>query len=310
MMVACVIGYWFYSYLQKGKTDVPALNGRHSVSGDLILYPDFWKAGSGVCDGNVSIWTVVAVVSHATNFDSRSVIRRTWGGRIAERNGYRLIFVLALPETGKVQVKIDKEDVAERDIVQLNYVDVYDKLTVKSTSILRWVHRYCGNAKYVLKIDDDSFLNPELFHQFLLRQLQNEEKAIYGLCWSNGRPVRNPHRKWYLSLSDFPDSRFPDYVDGPAYLVSGSAVPDLIAAFDSVWFIPLEDVFVTGLCATYANVRRIHVPQFLSLGPPTFCSVLRHIVVHNINVTEVDRFWSLLLIAASSASTLEQCPET
>ena len=46
-----------------------------------------------------------------------------------------------------------------QDLVQEEFVDTYDNLTLKTVAGLRWVSLYCSRARYVLKIDDHVFVN-------------------------------------------------------------------------------------------------------------------------------------------------------
>jgi len=40
-----------------------------------------------------------------------------------------------------------------------DFQDTYRNLTYKGVAALRWISRYCSHARYVLKTDDDIFVN-------------------------------------------------------------------------------------------------------------------------------------------------------
>ena len=42
-----------------------------------------------------------------------------------------------------------------------DFHDTYLNLTLKTTFLLKWVTARCSNAKFVFKVDDDVFVNPE-----------------------------------------------------------------------------------------------------------------------------------------------------
>ena len=44
-------------------------------------------------------------------------------------------------------------------MIQENFLDSYHNLTYKSVMWLRWTAEYCPKAKYLLKMDDDIFVN-------------------------------------------------------------------------------------------------------------------------------------------------------
>ena len=46
-----------------------------------------------------------------------------------------------------------------KDVIVEDFVDAYNNLTIKSIMGLKWAAQYCGNAKYVFKVDDDMFVN-------------------------------------------------------------------------------------------------------------------------------------------------------
>jgi len=45
------------------------------------------------------------------------------------------------------------------DLIVANFMDSYDNLTLKTMSALEWVDTYCNQSEFVLKTDDDMFIN-------------------------------------------------------------------------------------------------------------------------------------------------------
>ena len=80
----------------------------------------------------------------------------------------------------------------------------------------------------------------------------------------NTIPIRDPASKWYLPPTFYPLNIFPSFLSGTAYVFTGSLVPALYHCALRTPFINLEDVFLTGLCAstqlklklTHNNVMR------------------------------------------------------
>lgn len=307
--VAAVVGCVLY-FLSNVRYNVGAdfpfpLRGSRNAS----LYADILKSNDALCVAsftaqNETALVLIAVLSDAAHFEWRSAVRRTWG-RIARGDGtFRLMFVVARPRTGHLQTGIDEEHRVHGDLLQLDYVEAYDQLTVKSASAIRWFVAHCPLAAYLLKIDEDSFLNPTRFFRFLRERPDHDRgrKVIYGKVWSGSWPRRDPTDKWYLPPEVYPHGRLPDYVDGPAYLVGADAASALITAFDVLPYLHLEDVFLTGLCAAYAQVELVHEPHFLLHGAPTSCDKLRYYVAfHGVPLSQMD-------LAASMA--LDTCVET
>ena len=60
--------------------------------------------------------------------------------------------------------------------------------------------------------------------------------------------------KWGYSDEMWPWSRLPKYLDGPCYLISGSAVGPLLAAAQTTPYFISEDVYLFGLCSRKVGV--------------------------------------------------------
>ena len=158
---------------------------------------------------------------------------------------------------------IEAENAQYHDIVRANFVDSYDNLTLKRLAMLNWVSTFCPRAKYLLKSDDDVYVNTEVLLQTLRNQSSvKPRKFILGRI----HPVRpvpreddipKPNTKWIMSRKEFPDDIYPSYMLGSAYAMTCSSVPDLYAASLKVHYMKIEDVFITGLCANKAGIRRI-----------------------------------------------------
>ena len=166
-----------------------------------------------------------------------------------------------------------------------DFHDTYLNLTLKTTFLLKWVTARCSNAKFVFKVDDDVFVNPEKLwstlessHLFSVMVnipdknnkmvSSNIDYALIGLSYQalilrrqlklyclpghvmNSIPIRDPASKWYLPPTFYPLNIFPSFLSGTAYVLTGSLVPALYHCTLRTPFINLEDVFLTGLCAS------------------------------------------------------------
>lgn len=54
-----------------------------------------------------------------------------------------------------------------KDIVELNIKEKYKYLVIKITALLQWIFVHCNNPEYILKVDDDVFLNSYLLINYL-----------------------------------------------------------------------------------------------------------------------------------------------
>ena len=60
-----------------------------------------------------------------------------------------------------VQRSVMTEAEDNNDIIVEDFHDTYLNLTLKTTYLLKWVNSNCDKTKFVFKVDDDVFVNPD-----------------------------------------------------------------------------------------------------------------------------------------------------
>eukprot|EP00106_Octopus_bimaculoides_P004294 XP_014771736.1 PREDICTED: beta-1,3-galactosyltransferase 1-like isoform X2 [Octopus bimaculoides] len=210
------------------------------------------------CSDSVQI--LVAVCSAPINILRRNTIRETWGQYARNNSNFKMVFFEGVTHGPGVQDDIHEESVKYGDIVQENYIDHYANLSLKSIAYLRWVSSSCRKVKFVLKTDDDMYINLPLLEKTLMNMKRS--RFIMGLLFKHVAPIRDSSSKWYTPISKYPKNEFPEYVSGTAYLISGDLVPELYAeSFNGKRFW-LEDVYITGMLANRVNATRIDSSKF------------------------------------------------
>ena len=96
-----------------------------------------------------------------SHYKRRMVIRETWGNpKYYPDVKVRVVFVMGKTfDKEEVQSSLEYEAEQYGDIVQEDFLDSYKNLTYKGIGALKWVTKYCSHAKFVLKADDDIFVN-------------------------------------------------------------------------------------------------------------------------------------------------------
>ena len=74
--------------------------------------------------------------------------------------------MLGLPSQAAQQEELDRENEEHQDLVQGNFLDTYYNLTYKSVMGHLWVSQFCRQAEFVVKTDDDQFV--DLYEVFTL----------------------------------------------------------------------------------------------------------------------------------------------
>jgi len=244
---------------------------------------------------------LVAVFSAPRNKEARSVIRKTWGKKFQEYPGVKMIFMLGRSPDSDLHKSLMLEAEDHNDVVLEDFHDTYLNLTLKTTFLLKWVGKDCPAAKFVFKVDDDVFVNTEkmwvtldsshLFSSMVsvpdkngIATPSNIDYALIGHVM-NTVPIRDPTSKWYLPPNFYPLNIFPKFLSGTGYVFTGSLVPALYSCSLKTPFINLEDVFLTGLCATtQLGLRLTHNEDFvwrpMAIGGSHTCYFKHSVTVH------------------------------
>ena len=274
-------------YKRKTKTVKSAPRGprnmvRPSLYSNYVLSPDPCKERA--------VTLVICAAIKRDNSQARQVIRETWGKPGTDRDSpVVLLFFIGSPkpdENPDVQKQIQKEYNIYYDIVQGEYIEDYRNLTLKSIQALKWVSMECKQAKYVLKADDDVYVNLAL----LVKTLDEKSSELSGKPFVIGYviekswPIRDPSNKWFTSWEDYPDQPYPRYANGGCgYAMTGSAAFAIRHAVAKVNFLKMEDVYITGVCAQQAGVPVLHDARFTKKSPKG-----RHLM--NTQITRGDLF--------------------
>ncbi|XP_040899192.1 beta-1,3-galactosyltransferase 2 [Toxotes jaculatrix] len=227
---------------------------------------------------------------------ARDAIRKTWG---APSQDTLTLFYMGLPggeQVSSIQDKLEDESRKHGDIIQMNFQDNYQNLTIKVMMMMNWLATYCPNASYVMKVDADIFVN--VF--FLIRWLRSSprEGFITGSVISDGRPRRDSNSKWHVSEEQYPEDGFPPYVSGAGYVLSADLAGRISWASRFVRMLPLEDVYV-GLCLRVLGVRPVYSLSLLTLRnlfeirnlEYNRCTFAKHIIVNGLKPSNLLQVW-------------------
>lgn len=128
----------------------------------------------------------ISIISAPKNFERRATIRQTWPNHLKNQSNVNkeldivgFGFVVGLTNDDIVQQKLMEENEIYRDILQVNMYDKYKNLSVKVTGLLNWVHNYCPQVHFVLKVDDDVYVNVHNLAT-VLYSLPPSERSVYG----------------------------------------------------------------------------------------------------------------------------------
>jgi len=247
------------------------------------------------------LYFLVMVHSAPHNFRERELIRETWGS-VSYLQGWqvRVVFLLGLAGEDRSEERtqfqagnslksrsLHSEDFVKDnprasqfhrnesvnklvmlesslhgDIIQGNFTDSFQNLTTKHIMGYRWVEEHCPTPRFVLKADDDVFV--EMFHLFNFVSAAFGSKPGPSLVCDVIPAGTSPHKTLKLGsrLRSKLFSRFyPKSCSGSAYLITPSLISRFLKATEQIPALWIDDVYMTGLVRERLGVS----PFYLNL---------------------------------------------
>ena len=243
-------------------------------NGNTYQDTKFILSNSNLCQNrNLSI--VICVAISRGNFVGRRIIRQTWGfpGTTGDSPVALIFFVGSArsEEPPSVQDNMLKEFREHQDIIQGDYIDNYHNLTIKTLSMLQWVLESCQNVKYIVKADDDIYVNIPLLIDVLktVSQKRYDKPFIIGCSLDHAPPIRNRTSKWYVSRTEYGGEEYPRYVEGGCgYAMTTTAARAIRQVSHVTPLMSMEDVYVTGICAIKARIPVLGDERFSNIHLP------------------------------------------
>lgn len=209
-------------------------------------------------DGDVT--GVLVVTSHLEHVELRSAHRRAYPRSELLRLGLRRVFLLAARPPAPAASSSEWPDRALQDegrrfhdIVQGDFHEAYRNLTYKHTMGLRWAARYCPQARFVLKMDDDIVVDLYQFVDLLKEQPAAAlSSSVLGYVLHALRPSREPANKWFVTRAEYGGEVYPDFVSGWLYATT-PGVARVLADAAARWtarerrYFWIDDLLLTGI---------------------------------------------------------------
>uniref|UniRef100_A0A182NJU5 Hexosyltransferase n=1 Tax=Anopheles dirus TaxID=7168 RepID=A0A182NJU5_9DIPT len=193
---------------------------------------------------------LVLIHSAPANLAKRNTIRASWGQQDPRA---RLIFLMGAVNTSQAQRAIERESRLHDDIVQGSFVDAYRNMTYKHVMALKWFVYHCPGARYVLKTDDDVFINTPVLYSALERVQPQRSLLLCQLVTKLS--VKRTHRsKWFVSWREYPAAYYPPHCPGYSILYSPDVAWLLYREAQRQPFFWIDDVHITGTVAQQVNV--------------------------------------------------------
>ena len=209
----------------------------------------------------------------------RDAIRNSWGSLCNQLEWCSYVFIVGCTFDNAIEEHIKEEHVKYNDVLKEPFLDTYNNLTLKSIFVLKHFVTQRVRLRYLLKVDDDSYVNILGLQRVLKENNQesNTKRSIYGYLQRGLRShnwLPKVHRPTFETINDeklqkwivprylYRKRLFPQFIAGAGYLVERQNAECILNASQTISFIHLEDVYITGLCALKCHLKRVHHSGF------------------------------------------------
>ena len=207
---------------------------------------------------------LVLVSSAPFNARRRRDIRLTWGVDSALNQRWKTLFLVAQTRNQTESEALLKEDERYRDLIRADYYEHYWNQTLKIQMAFEWASLYC-NFSFLLKMDDDTFVNVKSLISVLAKPKIPKEKLYMGHCYK--RPVVKRRGKWKVSYEDYNQTFYPDFCSGCGIVLSFDVVHLFVDLYAVVPWFKIDDVYI-GMLAEKAGVKAKYMRKFHKKKPP------------------------------------------
>ncbi|KAL3996832.1 ETS domain-containing protein Elk-4 [Sarotherodon galilaeus] len=234
-----------------------------------------------------------------SNVATRNDIRQMWGNeKLVLGQRVETVFIVGLPggsDAEHQQEKLQQENQQYHDLIQSNFQDSYNNLTIKTMVMLEWLAAHCTKASFVMKIDSDVLLNVPNLVKLLVDPSTAKQNYMTGLVWWHSPVLRNQFMKFYMPRSVIAESEYPPYPLGFAYVMSLDLPGKILGVSPQIKPIYIEDAYL-GMCLKRLGVSPTDPPEetmFLvkPSHPLSSCSLSKLIASTTTSMFQMNGYW-------------------
>ncbi|KAK6990122.1 Beta-1 3-galactosyltransferase 1 [Biomphalaria glabrata] len=183
------------------------------------------------------------------NSEQRQRIRDTFSAsKFFQPRVIAYVFLLGISMIPGLQTKLKQENLMYGDVVQGDFQDTPGNASLKGLMGLRWVLQYCPQVDFVMKIDDEVFVDSDKLLNGLLPVVRKTVPQRSVLCAFNSQgPIPR------VGPNSFTFDMFPNrtllrpYCKGYAVIISRSLIQSLVEAAKHVPLLHVDDFYLYGV---------------------------------------------------------------
>ena len=205
---------------------------------------------------------VILVHSHIANFELRASQRIS--KKLLGENNLRFVFILFNSSS------VDESDIIEEqsvhgDILLCDREESYYNLVHKHIMGLLWAEQNCPDVEYVIKMDDDIFVDFAGLLTVVEKNRVNSSLWMMGMLQMKLPILRNRISKWAVSEEEFSGHFYPDFLSGWCYVSTPAAVSAILRMVDYEDMFWIDDVWVTGVLAGRVGVELVSLNMYYTV---------------------------------------------
>lgn len=207
------------------------------------------------CQGFTDVHLLYLVTSQPQSSDMRQRIRNTFvNASFFHPSIVAHVFLMGETSSPNFQLSLNQEQQQYGDIVQGNFMDIPENATYKGLMGMQWVAQFCPQAKYVMIINEDVFVDTDkLLHSFIPATKTIASERIM-LCFFNPEspiPRVGPNA---VSEQLFPGrTKIRPHCKGFAILTTPNVISSLLAAVVYVPLFHLDELYLYGILPLIAG---------------------------------------------------------
>lgn len=216
------------------------------------------EASTPTANGKISTFLTVLIITGPNYYESRDTIRDTWL-QLAAKLDICWFFVIgtkSLDDAAKALLHSEQSE--KQDLLLLpNIEDSYLSLPMKLLHSLAWVEKNVA-TKFVLKVDDDSFVRLDALVKELQEKYVNDTRLYWGFF--DGRATPKRRGKWNED-NWFMCDRYLPYALGGGYVIGADLAYFVGKNVQYLQCYNSEDVSL-GAWLAPVMATRVHDPRF------------------------------------------------
>ncbi|CAK0784367.1 hypothetical protein CVIRNUC_007571 [Coccomyxa viridis] len=241
---------------------IGSLDAVSGVVGSAVA--DVKATANQISSPSESVTLFIGILSGRGYRHRRQAVRDAWASKCQVQGVSACRFVLSQEE---VTPLVEEEMQQYQDIILVHGETNYKSILLKSLFVLEHAVTHY-DARFILKTDDDAFVNVPAFVQQLRLLCESpdcrKERLYMGKQCRRGKVIMSPGHKWdnsgYYNHTGL--ATYANYMFGGGYIVSADVAKALVTMEDMVKlkFTPIEDATV-GFWLMGMDIRQIDHPK-------------------------------------------------